>query len=148
MNEIPEGMKLEVELARALGVDRRHFQRWRENGELIEGQTWFYHGREIVINHAGETKIRQLLELGAADEFEEDTLGVKIATIQVKVARKQGLNPRRLRVILPDQSRGTVKLITERVFTQQFVPGVMIEVTPTEDGLYEYHSKAPKRVRL
>lgn len=142
-----EVWKAESELAQELGVPRPAFAKWRQTGSLTEGSDWQWQGREVALSESGVAKVRALVDLGAADGFQEPEPG-----IQVKVCRQQGPNRRRLRCWLMTGGENepgekcTVYLIAPRVVNTQFVPGTLLTVQVGETpGMFVFDGKAPRR---
>jgi hypothetical protein len=151
-------LTLETEIATRHGIPLGRLRDWRKDNTLIEGTHWQRQpSKAIAITPAGYTAILAQVQLDPDSALEgdpEDTPTQTTATIPLKVARNQGLNPRLLRCLLIDPIEGigprvAVRLITPRVATRHFKPGTTIDATPTDTpDIFEYHGPKPRTLRI
>jgi hypothetical protein len=151
-------LTLETEIATRHGIPLGRLRDWRKDNTLIEHTHWQRQpSKAIAITPAGYTAILAQVQLDPDSALEgdpEDTLTQTTATIPLKVARNQGLNPRLLRCLLIDPIEGlgprvAVRLITPRVATRHFKPGTTIDATPTDTpDIFEYHGPKPRTIRI
>ena len=151
-------LTLETEIATRHGIPLGRLRDWRKDNTLIEGTHWQRQpSKAIAITPAGYTAILAQVQLHPDSALEgdpEDTPTQTTATIPLKVARNQGLNPRLLRCLLIDPIEGlgprvAGRLITPRVATRHFKPGTTIDATPTDTpDIFEYHGPKPRTLRI
>jgi hypothetical protein len=151
-------LTLETEIATRHGIPLGRLRDWRKDNTLIEGTHWQRQpSKAIAITPAGYTAILAQVQLHPDSALEgdpEDAPTQTTATIPLKVARNQGLNPRLLRCLLIDPIEGigprvAVRLITPRVATRHFKPGTTIDATPTDTpDIFEYHGPKPRTIRI
>jgi len=151
-------LTLETEIATRHGIPLGRLRDWRKDNTLIEGTHWQRQpSKAIAITPAGYTAILAQVQLDPDSALEgdpEDTPTQTTATIPLKVARNQGLNPRLLRCLLIDPIEGlgprvAVRLIPPRVATRHFKPGTTIDATPTDTpDIFEYHGPKPRTLRI
>lgn len=137
----------EAELAQALGVATKHFQRQRVKN-LRQGVEWELVNLRVAYAKNGAARI---LELVAPTAITAPELALLLEKSRLKSGEKNGgeieavvcrfyLNPRLMQVTLPNAAKVNVRVKE----TKNFRVGMEVPVRPLDNGGYELARKLPR----